>query len=111
MISGNPFDKGVILCRHAGKQSAHSADKLASPALADRRLDLGGHVIRLGIPAARPLMRPRFSILNVAHDRDRDAPDARARFLRRFKAAKRHLAEINLPTSKPKKPSAATAAS
>ena len=58
MISGIPFDKGLIAlpARGAKLLLRMPADKFGEViSLAGKRLDLGGQQIRLGIPTAKPL--------------------------------------------------------
>ncbi|MBX3288300.1 MAG: type I-MYXAN CRISPR-associated protein Cas6/Cmx6 [Acidobacteria bacterium] len=103
MISGNPFDKGVILLptRGAKLNLRIPADKFGEVLpLAGRRLDLGGHVIRLGIPTARPLMPSPILYSRIVTFRLEDRlmqPDAKDEILPAFlEIAKRHLAEMNV---------------
>jgi len=59
MISGVPFDRGLIVLptRGAKLRLRIPADKFGEVIpLAGKRLDIGGHQIRLGIPTARPLL-------------------------------------------------------
>lgn len=58
MISGMPFDKGLIAlpARSAKLVMRIPADKFGEVlSLAGKKLDIDGHVIRLGIPTAQPL--------------------------------------------------------
>lgn len=58
LISGVPFDKGVIVLpnRGANLQIRLPADKFGEViCLAGKQLDIDGHKIRLGIPTARPV--------------------------------------------------------
>ena len=59
LISGVPFDKGVIVLptRGASLRLRISANKFGEViCLAGKQLDIDGHRIRLGIPTARPLL-------------------------------------------------------
>ncbi len=59
LISGVPFDKGVIVLptRGASLRLRIPADKFGEViCLAGKQLDIDGHKIRLGIPTARPLL-------------------------------------------------------
>ena len=58
LISGLPFDKGLIALPTRGAKLflRIPADKFGEViALAGKRLNIGGHQIRLGIPTAKPL--------------------------------------------------------
>jgi CRISPR-associated protein Cas6 len=58
MISGMPFDQGVIILPHRGAKLSLRipADKFGEVIpLAGKSLDIEGYKIRLGIPTARPL--------------------------------------------------------
>ena len=62
LISGVPFDKGVIVLptRGATLRLRIPADKFGEViCLAGKQLDIEGHKIRLGIPTARPLLPAR----------------------------------------------------
>jgi len=64
MISGIPFDKGLIALptRNARLKLRIPADRYGEVIpLAGKRIDISGHPIRLGIPTAKPL-RPAASL-------------------------------------------------
>ncbi len=93
MISGVPFDKGLILLptRGAKLHLRIPADKFGEVLpLAGKRLDIGGHTIRLGIPTARPLTpAPVLYSRIVTFRNSMELP----KFL---ETAKRHLAEMGI---------------
>ncbi len=93
MISGIPWDKGIIALPRKGAM-LHlriPADKFASVLpLAGKRLDIEGHILCLGIPFARPLTPASSVYARVVTIKNHTEPDT---FL---EAATRKLAQINI---------------
>lgn len=93
MISGLPFDKGLILLPNRGAKLnlRIPADKFGEVIpLAGKQLDLDGYKIRLGIPTARPLDSAKILYARIVTIRG-------FMEIREFlEAAKRQLEELNI---------------
>jgi len=78
MISGIPWDKGIIALPRKGA-TLHlriPADKFASVLpLAGKRLEIEGHTIRLGIPFARPLTPASSVYARIVTIKNHKEPD------------------------------------